>query len=470
MENTQQTLLARSLWPLYLILIAGAILRLALWGWFEGRPLNIVDEQEYNAIARNLAEHGEFAFQLGQPTTIRPPLYPAAVAGIYRLFGVDNFQAVRFCQAVLSLFTVVLLYRLGTDAFGSRTGLWLAGLYCFYPSMLGLNNLLLTEVLFTFFLCAFCWSLLRALQRASVRSLLLAGVILGLAALTRSVMWLFPVVLVPFLLFTWEGSWRRRTLAATAVLATFLTTVAPWAVRNTRAEQTFVVIDTMGGRNFMMGNYRYTPLYRAWDAIALEGEQSWVREVTENSTPEERLTQGKLDKLALRRGVKFVAENPELTLKRDAIKFFDFWGLERELIAGAGRGYFGPLGPAALVLLTAVIFGSYAAALILGVFGAALAPPPDRRAHVFFLLVIAFVCGIHTLVFAHSRYHLPVMPLVLAYAASAIVNRREEWHRRGSWWFRLACGLGGLFLFGWGWEIFVVDFERFTSLLRDHAI
>jgi 4-amino-4-deoxy-L-arabinose transferase-like glycosyltransferase len=454
---------------LILILTAGAVLRLALWVWFDGRPLNIVDEQEYNAIARNLAEHGEFAFQLGQPTAIRPPLYPAAVAGIYRLFGVDNFQAVRLCQAVLSLVTVVILYRLGASAFGQRTGLWLAGLYCFYPSMLGLNNLLLTEVLFTFFLSAFCLTLLTALRRGSVPLLLLAGVLLALSALTRSVMWLFPAVLVPFLLFAWEGGWRRRILAAAAVVVAFLTTVAPWAVRNTRLEQTLVVIDTMGGRNFMMGNYRYTPLYRSWDAIALQGEESWVHEVTENSTPEERQTQGKLDKLALRRGLRFVGENPGLTLKRDTVKFFDFWGLERELIAGAGRGYFGPMSTAVLVLLTAAIFGSYAAALVLGVFGAVLAPPQDRRAHVFLLLVIAFICGIHTLVFAHSRYHLPIMPLVLAYAASAVVHRREEWARRGSWYFRLAFGLSAVFLLGWGWEVCVVDFERFTSLLRGGA-
>jgi 4-amino-4-deoxy-L-arabinose transferase-like glycosyltransferase len=453
-----------AVWPLLLILAVGAVLRLGLWCWFDGRPLNIVDEQEYDALARNLAERGELAFEPGRPATIRPPLYPAAVAGIYLLFGVDNFQAVRLCQAGLSLLTVLLLYRLGAAAFSPRVGLWLAGLYCFYPSMLGLNNLLLTEVLFTFLLVAFCCALLRALRRASVGALLLAGVLLGLAALTRSVMWLFPALLAPFLLFAWEGGWRRRLLAAAAVTAAFAATVAPWAARNTRVEQTFVVIDTMGGRNFMMGNYRHTPLTRAWDAIALEGEQSWVHEVVANSRPQERDTQGKLDKLALRRGVKFVAENPGVTLERDVVKFFNFWGLERELVAGAGRGYFGQLSKAALLLLSAVIFGSYAAAVLAGVFGAVLAPPPDRRVHALFLLLIAFLCGMHTLVFAHSRYHLPVMPLVLAYAASAVVSRHELWQRRG-WPFRLACGLCGVFVLGWAWEVVFVDFQRFASLL-----
>src|SRR5581483_6835830 len=131
---------------------------------------------------------------------------------------------------------------------------------------------------------------------------------------------------------------------------------------------------TMGGRNFMMGNYRYTPLYRAWDAISIEGEQSWDHEVRAAYPPEQYATQGQVDKLALRQGLKFVRENPGLTLRRDLIKFFDFWGLERELIAGAGRGYWGHLGTPAIALLAAVVFGSYAAVMFLGIFGALLAP------------------------------------------------------------------------------------------------
>src|SRR5947209_5815372 len=89
--------------PLLVILLAGALVRLALWGGALGQPLHIVDERDYNTLANNLLEHGEFAFVLGSPTSLRPPLYPAVVAGTYWLFGADNFQAVRLLQAILSL-------------------------------------------------------------------------------------------------------------------------------------------------------------------------------------------------------------------------------------------------------------------------------------------------------------------------------------------------------------------------------
>jgi hypothetical protein len=60
------------------------------------------------------------------------------------------------------------------------------------------------------------------------------------------------------------------------------------------------------------------------------------------------------------------------TLRR---KFFNFWQLERELVAGAARGIFGRASTPALALLALVIFGSYAATLFLALFGMVAAPP-----------------------------------------------------------------------------------------------
>ncbi|HEY8504174.1 MAG TPA: hypothetical protein VIL46_06295, partial [Gemmataceae bacterium] len=69
--------------PLALILLAGAAVRLALWLWFDGLPPRIVDERHYSAIAVNLVQRGEFAYEPGRPHSMRPPLYPFFVAGLY---------------------------------------------------------------------------------------------------------------------------------------------------------------------------------------------------------------------------------------------------------------------------------------------------------------------------------------------------------------------------------------------------
>jgi 4-amino-4-deoxy-L-arabinose transferase-like glycosyltransferase len=343
-------------------------------------------------------------------------------------------------------------------------GLWAAGLYAFYPSLLVYNNLLLSEVLFIFLLCAFCAALLVAVQRRSLAWLGVAGVLLGLDALTRSIMWLFPAPLAIWLLFAWRDRWAWRLAAVTVALAAFAVTITPWSVRNTRLQKTFTTIDSMGGRNVMMGNYEYTPLTRAWDAIDIKGKHAWYAVLREKHPESRTLTQGQRDKLAMREGIHFMVEHPGLSLQRDAIKFFNFWQLEREVVAGAKQGRFGPLPEPAILLLMAIIFGIYAVSLLAAVFGVLMVRPEDMRGYALFLLIIIFTCGVHMVVFGHSRYHLPLMPLVLVYSAAAVANRRGIWLRRG-WRFWTAVGVCLVFVGGWVWEVVFVDWQRFSGVV-----
>ena len=453
--------------PLLWILIGAAVVRLLLWAWFWDRPIRIEDEQDYHTIATNLVTRGEYALVEGTPTSLRPPLYPALLAGAYRVFGVGNFVMARLLQSAFSLVLVVLTYRLATTLYNRRVASWAAGFVAFYPSLLGFDNLILTEVLFTTLLVAACDALVRARRQRSLALVGLSGLLLGLGALTRSVLW--PTI-VPFglwMLLGWGGRAGPRLLATGALVVAFVLTLAPWSIRNTKLEESFQTVDTMGGRNFMMGNYEHTPTYRGWAVIGLAGERNWFSVLRKAHSDVGKTTQGQRDKLAMKYGARYIRQHPGQTLKRDIAKFFDFWGLERTLIAGAAEGYFGPPAPSwAIVLLTLVIFGTYVPSLFLGTFGAVLRPPDDRWAHALLLLTMALICGAHTVTFGHPRYHLPLMPLVLIYAAAAVVDLpaiARSWRRPAFW---LAVGLCAMFLVGWVWGILGPDSERFLKFLR----
>jgi 4-amino-4-deoxy-L-arabinose transferase-like glycosyltransferase len=452
--------------PLLLILATGAAIRLALWLGSEGLPLTAWDERDYNTLALNLLRHGEFAFTPGRPLSERPPLYPAFIAGVYWLSGEENYQAVRLIQVCISLVSVILLYRFAASLYSRRVGLWACGLYALYPSLLAYNSLLLTEVLFTFLLCAACLIFLRAYQQDRCSLLLLLGIVLGLASLTRSVLWLFPIPLAGLVFLTWRGRFRRRIVAVASLLAAFCVTLIPWAIRTTRLEKTFIAIDTNSGRNFMMGNYAYTPLYRTWDAIAFQGDQAWYSVLAAKEPSYPTMTQGQRDKAALRAGIQFALAHPWLTIQRDVIKFYRFWQLERELVAGAARGNFGKLSKWGLVLLAGVIFASYAFVILTGLFGILLFPPEQKAIHWFLVLTILFICAMHTATFAHSRYHLPLIPLICVYSASALVNGRHLWQHKKDCSFWLATGLSSLLVAGWLIEIIAVDGARFMEYLR----
>jgi 4-amino-4-deoxy-L-arabinose transferase-like glycosyltransferase len=468
LEPQSSHLPPRKIHPLWWILIAGVLVRVGLsYVWTDWSPLLNSDARDYQQLATQLASRGEYANERGRLVSLRPPLYPAMVAATYRGFGIQNNHVIRAAQAVIGLLSAVLVYRLGVLAYSRPVGLWTAGIVCFYPSLLGYANLLLTETLFTFFVVALTCVVCEAIQRQQVAFLVIAGIVMGLGALTRSIMLLFAPLLSAAVFVSWRGSWPRRLTAAIVPLAVFAAVIAPWAIRNTRLQRTLTMIDVMGGRNAMMGNYEHTPLERSWATISdVSPEHQWHRVLRREREPDApTLTQGQLDKLALRHAIAFITEHPWLTLKRDAVKFFNFWQLEREFIAAARDGYFGDVGGGVQLVIAALICGGYAAVLMLALFGACCAPPSDWRLHWFLVLSILFPCAVHTLIFAHSRYHLPVIPLLAVYAAAAVVYRKAIWQMVRNWRFKLAATLCGVVVLAWIRELVFAD----LNLLKHFA-
>jgi hypothetical protein len=69
-------------------------------------------------------------------------------------------------------------------------------------------------------------------------------------------------------------------------------------------------------------------------------------------------------------------------------------------------------------------------------------------------------------VFGHSRYHLPLIPLVLVYAAGALTHAGAIWRQRTSPRFALAVALCAVLFAGWAWSFVAVDWDLLTGALR----
>src|SRR5437899_7294841 len=164
---------------------AGLAIRLAILANTGGLAAKIVDEQQYSRIAQNLAAGHGFGWSENEPTSIRPPLYPALLAAVWRV-SPDNLQAVRVVQILLGLATAVLVYILGSRVYGPTVGAWAAAASWLYPSLIFFNFLILTETLFTFLLVAFVLLMVLLVQMPRPAFAIACGIALGLGALTRS--------------------------------------------------------------------------------------------------------------------------------------------------------------------------------------------------------------------------------------------------------------------------------------------
>ena len=84
--------------------VLGLAVRVAILAGTGGLTTKIMDEQQYSQIAQSIVAGHGFAWGPGQPTSIRPPLYPALLAGVWAI-SPDNLQAVRVVQILMALAT-----------------------------------------------------------------------------------------------------------------------------------------------------------------------------------------------------------------------------------------------------------------------------------------------------------------------------------------------------------------------------
>lgn len=237
-----------------LALVLGLLTRLAIFWHTAALPMQIVDEQHYAQLAGNLLQGHGLAWGPDRLTSIRPPLYPGVVAGIWTVAGSDNLQAVRFVQILLALLTTAVVYALAVRVFGPVVARYAAAAFWLYPSLVFFNFLILTETVFTLLLMVFLLAAVKLVQEPGPAVALACGLSLGLAVLTRSVLWPLPLILCPLVALLIRGSVRTRLILPVLLFAGYAVVVAPWAVRNTRLQGVTTIVDTMGGMNLRMGN------------------------------------------------------------------------------------------------------------------------------------------------------------------------------------------------------------------------
>lgn len=443
-------------------LILGLAVRFVIFLNTSRLDTRIVDEQQYSQIAANIfAGHG-FGWGPGDLTSIRPPLFPAFMAATWAVFGFQNFQALRALQILLALATTGLVFQLGMRAYDRTTGYYAAALFWLYPSLIFFNFLALTETLFTFLFVAFVLTSVMIVQRPRLLTAAACGLSLGLAALTRSILWPVPLVLCPLFLILIRAPWRQRLICAGCVFLSYAVVITPWAIRNTRLQEVVTIVDTMGGINLRMGNYEYTPDDRMWDAVSLTGAKSWVLGFTVE--PGQKPTEGRKDKWAQRKAIEYIKANPGITLHRSLIKFADFWGLEREFIAGVQTGLFRP--PTWFQIVASLLISlAYVFVVVAGAIGMWLTPPSDWRSQILLLFPLLLFVAAHSIIFGHSRYHMPLIPLLTVYAAQLMVRASSlQWAKRPMLIGATAtvAALAAI----WIRQIVVVDLARIAALIH----
>jgi 4-amino-4-deoxy-L-arabinose transferase-like glycosyltransferase len=226
--------------------LAGLILRLFFVFRF---PAVVDDSRLYANIADNWLHHGVYAITnsgVVMPTLSRLPGYPAFLAGVFLVFGDQNFRAALLIQVLLDLITCVLIADLARRLFSERAARAAFLLAALCPFLANYAATALTESLEIFFTTLALDLALRALQpdgrSQGVKLWLGCGFSIGGAILLRPDGGILLVAVLGFLLWLLLRGHvaatrlpvRPRALVAALVLTTIgaFSPLIPWTFRN----------------------------------------------------------------------------------------------------------------------------------------------------------------------------------------------------------------------------------------------
>jgi len=187
------------------ILTYGASAPLTAWG----------DDPYYDSIAKRLVMNHQYV------NTWYPPGYPLFVALIYAVFG-RHWVVVRFVQAVLGAATCGLTYRLGAKVFDDRVGRLAGAVLVFYPGLAYMSWRIMGETLFIFLLVLALNVAVGMARRSRLREAVALGLVVGVAQLVKSNLFVFPALLVAWSALALSGSVRQRLALVCALSGSLL--------------------------------------------------------------------------------------------------------------------------------------------------------------------------------------------------------------------------------------------------------
>jgi 4-amino-4-deoxy-L-arabinose transferase-like glycosyltransferase len=202
------------------------------------------DSAQYFQPVYDLMTSGRFTLSLK-----RPPLYPWMLYAEQLLFGPSFVPLIGF-QHLLGAIGVVLTYWIGRLAWGGvALGRWAgvlaALLVAFSSPTLRWEHFLMTEGPFAFLFTLAVFLIVLGLRRRGWWSWAAAGLVLGLAILTRPAGQIALFVVPPMLLLV-ERSWRVALWKSAVTFAVCAVVTVPWMVRNQAVHGAFTTAGAAG--------------------------------------------------------------------------------------------------------------------------------------------------------------------------------------------------------------------------------
>lgn len=428
---------------LVLALVSAVVLRVVLWGELPRIGL-ISDEGEYLAAATWLSYGRGFAWYLDYYWT-RAPLYPLFVAA--HLFIGGNEYWVYVSQAILSLTHIIVVWGITNRLTPDHPAVPIVAsmLMAINLPLATASQTLLSETLFLTFFLALLWlSLVLSTTRYRRGVLIVMGVVIGLAMLTRSL----ALVFLPLLaVWVWVTAPTHRWRDALILCVTAVMLVLPWSLYASRTFGGTIIVDTSGAYNLLLsanasvyGDQAGAQTDRFVDALS----QSTKSAPATTCVPHPGVlpSQGARQSAMTAEALCLIQANPQAFLARIPAEFVSFWQIRYSSAERFTKGF--TIGNVSqtyadmLLWLDDVWYLALLIPAVLGVWVSRRTVPADQWWLLVIWVVVPVLLG--AVLFSITRFRLILLPMIAILAAMTLVFL---WQKRWRAWLTPSAGVAG---------------------------
>lgn len=351
-----------------------------------------------------------------------PPLQPFFLGMVFFIFG-KHLIAGRIILCIVSAVTTLLIYLLTLRLSNSKAAFTAAIMHLLYPSFIGYSNYLFSETLYIFLLISSVYFAVRVCDglagEKTMAYALASGLFLGLCGLTRPAVLPF-LILIPLWLAFFIKNFRRRLLLPALLILAYLAVLVPWQGFLVIKEKDPGILSNIPGWYLSIGNNQWIP----------EGYGSSWQDDSRGQMLNSAREYGKLNSIstdqALRRlAIDEIKNNFTAFLVRGIYKFRMFWSMDFFVLIHVFYAGYPPMSPAIAAVIWGVVLVSYLSVLLLSVYGFLVNGSSFRNKSLILLLVAGGMAP-SFVTFGISRFHLPLLALLLPVAGFGAINLKQK--------------------------------------------
>ncbi|MBC8079581.1 MAG: glycosyltransferase family 39 protein [Gorillibacterium sp.] len=385
---------------LYLVLAVTLILKIVLV-LSSGPDFNYQsDDREYLRSASILLEQGTLTYNdPTRPSAFITPAYPGFLAILIKLTGSipAAAQSARILQAVMITIAMWLLYGIGTRLFDAKSALLSVILCSVYPPLWLISNFIFTESLFILVLFALITVVLRAEEHPTLSMAILFGLIWAAAVYVRPTIALWPGIVLLVLAARKRVSFAQLARCGLTAALVFSLCLAPWWARNYRVSGgDFIPLTKSSGNPLLLGTYPWTV-----PALFLDEQRTWHK--TNNLWVNDQ------------EDAKRAVDRLKTGFRHSFWTYFSWYTVGKFLLFWGDVFYWLPLPwiPLSAAIILHEVF------LIIGFIGVV-----RYRRHNAGLIIslLVYMTVLHMIYLPHSRYSLPLMPILFLFASLEILR------------------------------------------------